>query len=272
MPTFGSLFSGVGGMDLGLERAGLSCAFQVEINPYCLRVLSRHWPKVPKFTDVTKFCRRIGDCEPETEDGEVWCPRCDCEFGECGCVGTDQLVDECGHIDILVGGDPCQENSNARRSAETISPSLGGEFIRVVDQLRPRVVVRENPSAVRKDAPWPWWRFRSELERLGYSVLPFRLRACCVGADFRRDRLFLLAELPGTERPRLEGHVGEVVAGAYEGRQDADVAGSNRWSAAPRICGRTVRIPNRVDRLRGVGNAVCPAAGEWIGRRIMESF
>ena len=268
--TFGSLFAGIGGFDLGFERAGLECRWQVEINPFCLRVLEKHWPSVPRFNDVTKFCRRIYDCEPENEEGEVWCPRCDAEFGECECIGTDQLLDECGPVDVICGCDPCQENSNARRTADTRSPSLGAEFIRIVDELRPRIVVRENPATVRADAPWPWWRFRSELERLGYAVLPFRLRACCIGADFRRERLFLLAELQGAERAGLEGNVREVVARADDGRQDAHAAGPDRWSAAPRICRGADRIPSKVDRLKGLGNAVVPQIAQWIGRRLIE--
>lgn len=93
---FGSLFTGIGGMDLGFERAGLRCAFQVEIEPYNLAVLDKRFPSVPKYKDVTKFCRRVYDCEPEDSEGFVRCPRCDAEFGECECVGTDQLLDETG--------------------------------------------------------------------------------------------------------------------------------------------------------------------------------
>lgn len=267
--TFGSLFTGIGGMDLGLERAGLVCKWQCEINPFCRQVLQKHWPDVPKYTDATKFAMRVYDCDPEDEEGFVRCPRCNDEFGDCECVGVDQLQDECGVVDLIVGGDPCQENSNARRSAETLSPSLGGEFIRIVEQLMPSFVLRENPATVRKDAPWPWWRFRNELERLGYVCVPFRLRACCVGADFRRERLFVFAELPGSERKGLEGDVREIMERERDWRQDANPAGPDRWSATPRICGRVDRIPKRMERLRGLGNSVVPAVAEFIGRQII---
>lgn len=258
-------------MDLGLERAGMECAWQVEIDPFCQKVLEKHWPNVPRFSDVTKFCRRVYDCEPETEDGEVICPRCGIEFGECECIGTDQLTDEYGFPDIIVGGDPCQENSNARRSGTIRSPSLGGEFIRIIDELQPRFVLRENPASVRSDAPWPWFRFRAELESRNYAVVPFRLRACCVGGDFRRERLFLFAELQESERTRLKRDVGKIMERANQRRYDADTTGPNRWSSTPRICRGVDRIPNRVDRLRTLGNAVVPQVAEWIGKRILEA-
>lgn len=54
---FGSLFSGIGGFDLGLERASMECAWQVEIDPFCQRILAKHWPNVKRYGDI----RSIGD-------------------------------------------------------------------------------------------------------------------------------------------------------------------------------------------------------------------
>lgn len=233
--TVGSLFTGIGGFDLGLERAGMEIKWQVEIDPFCRKVLEKHWPKVRRYEDV----RTIGACNLEP-------------------------------VDVIVGGDPCQRNSNAwRHGGGDASPA--DHFIRIVDELRPRVVVRENPTTVRADAPWPWWRFRSEIERLGYAVLPFRLRACCVGADHARDRLLLLAALPDTDRSRLEGDERALMAREDEGRHDADPGRPDRWSASPRICRRADGISNRVDRIRSIGNAIVPQVAEWIGRRIIEA-
>lgn len=270
---FLSLFTGIGGMDLGLERAGMRCVAQVELDPFCRRVLEKHWPDVWRHDDVRSFCRRLHDCEPENADGEFVCPLHGVDFAECACVGTDQfndLLDERRqHVDLIVGGDPCQDNSNACRNAGALQQSLGGQFLRVVEQLRPRLVLRENPATVRRDAPWPWWRFREGLESLGYVVVPFRLRACCAGADFRRDRLFLLAELSGTERAGLEGDERPVVARADDGGHHTDAARPDRWSASPRVCRGADGIPNRVDRIKSLGNAVVPAVAQWIGERIM---
>ena len=130
MITFGSLFAGIGGFDIGFERAGMRCEWQVEIDEFCQRVLAKHWPTVGRWDDVHTF---------PPVPAEDW------------------------RVDIICGGDPCQRNSAAGNSSK---PSLGGEFVRVVDVLRPRIVVRENPTHTRADAPWPWWRMRTALESI----------------------------------------------------------------------------------------------------------
>ncbi len=122
------------------------------------------------------------------------------------------------------------------------------------------------------------------MESLGYTVLPFRLRACCFGADHQRDRLFLLAELPDAQREPiwLQGHSeGNKEAGSLQGeawereriRPDAGpVVRDEQCASDSRTGGEVDGVPSKVDRLRGLGNAVYPAVAEWIGRRILEGL
>jgi len=242
MLTVGSLFSGVGGIELGLERtAGFRTAFQVESDPYARRVLERHWPDVRRHDDVRTF---------PPGDPAGW--RCD----------------------LLAGGDPCQGNSKAGGVHKRRHEDVAIHFLRIAGTLRPRFVLRENPASTRADAPWPWHRFRSGLEALGYSVLPFRLRACCLGLDHEGERLFLLAELPEAAGERLEGF-----DGAGEPAGDGGGAGGRRVRDGPgdrlpasRVCRGVDRIPDRVDRTRCLGNALPPAMSEWIGRLILHSL
>ena len=107
---FGSLFAGIGGLDLGLERAGMECAWQVEIDDYCTRVLAKHWPDVPKYKDV-----------------------CD--------VGKQNLEP----VDLIAGGFPCQPHSVAgkRKGAED-DRNLWPEYLRIVREVKPRYVLGEN--------------------------------------------------------------------------------------------------------------------------------
>ena len=53
-PTVGSLFAGIGGFDLGVERAGCQVDWQVELDPGCRKVLAKHWPEVPRYEDIKK--------------------------------------------------------------------------------------------------------------------------------------------------------------------------------------------------------------------------
>src|SRR6266487_3849645 len=99
---FGSLFSGIGGLDLGLERAGMECRWQVEIDPYCQAVLRKHWPGVPKYEDVRT------------------------------------ISDELERVDLVCGGFPCQPVSLAgRRRGAADERWLWPEFARLLRVLRP---------------------------------------------------------------------------------------------------------------------------------------
>ena len=239
--TYGSLFSGIGGLDLGLDRAGMRCVWQVEKDLFCRRVLAKHWRKVQRWDDVTTFT------------------------GE----GFEKP-------DLICGGDPCQGNSNAGSVHKAHHEDLGRHLLRIVNHYRPRFVVRENPAVERADAVWTWRAMRDGFVSIGYAVLPVRIRYCCLGGGHRRERLFLLAALPDTDRVRLERVCGNWIEARHAcGKVGDAVPASPRGNAnslpAPRVCRTADGIPNRVDRLRALGNAVVPQVAEYIGRRIMKA-
>jgi len=106
----GSLFSGIGGFELGFGLAGMDIAWQCERDAACCAVLERHWPDVPRHGDI----RRL------------------------------PLVEA---VDVLCGGDPCPSRSRARGHRAAVHPDLAGWFLAVAGRLRPRWVVRENVPA-----------------------------------------------------------------------------------------------------------------------------
>jgi DNA (cytosine-5)-methyltransferase 1 len=238
--TFGSLFAGIGGFDLGFERSGMICRWQVEIDPYCQRVLTKHWPDVPKYRDIR----------------------------DCGAHNLEP-------VDVICGGDPCQGNSNANSVHNRAHPDMGSEFVRIIDALSPRLVIRENPSVTKSDALWPWRRMRSEMERLGYAVMPIRIRATSVGGFHKRCRMLLIGERPNANSIGLQGFDGEGITPRHAGRMGVPALPAftplEDMRSSSAICGAGNGVPSRVDRLRCLGNAVVPQVAEWIGRAIVEA-
>ena len=266
MLTFGSLFAGIGGIDLGLERAGMLCAWQVEIDDYCRRVLAEHWPNVRRHDDVRTF--------PPTAP-EEW--RCD----------------------LIAGGFPCQDISNAGRRAgiDGERSGLWREFIRVLSVVRPRFALVENSAALLGRG---MDRVLRDLAECGYDAEWDCLPAAAFGAVHIRNRLFLLAydhsQQPAQRRHRPLGwqqcaegvaetdcrapgpdDVHNALRRRYGASEETVFAGrggielSDWWTCEPSM-GRVVHgVPARVDRIRGLGNAVVPQVAEWIGRRIVEA-
>jgi DNA (cytosine-5)-methyltransferase 1 len=113
--TVGSLFSGIGGFELGLERAGMRVLWQAETDPYASAVLAKHWPGVRNHGDVRNV--RAGAVEP---------------------------------VDVICGGFPCQDISNAGKRAgiDGERSGLWSEYARIVGELRPRYVIVENVAAL----------------------------------------------------------------------------------------------------------------------------
>ncbi len=152
---FGSLFSGIGGFDLGLERAGMECAWQVEIDEYCLKVLAKHWPSVSRYTDVR----------------------------ECG---RDNLEP----VDLICGGFPCQPYSVAgKRRGAADDRNLWPEFLRIVRELRPAWIVGENVPGI---VPMYLDTVLSDLEGEAYTCWTFNIPACAFDAPHRRERIFVV--------------------------------------------------------------------------------
>ncbi len=153
-----SLFSGIGGLDLGLDRAGFRCAAQVEIDPYCRAVLAKHWPDVQRENDITTF------------DGRPYH----------------------GHIDLICGGFPCQDISCAGKGAGLSGERSGlwFEMLRVISEARPTWVIAENVPALRTRGID---RVLSDLEGLGYTGRPLVVGAWAVGAPHKRDRVWIVA-------------------------------------------------------------------------------
>jgi site-specific DNA-cytosine methylase len=155
--TFGSLFAGIGGLDLGLERAGFTCRWQVEINPFSRAVLAKHWPDVARFEDVRT-------------------------------VGAHNLEP----VDLICGGFPCQDISNAGKRVGITGERSGlwTEYARVVRELRPRLVLVENVAALLTRG---FDVVLGDLAALGFDAEWTVLRASDVGAPHRRERLFVVA-------------------------------------------------------------------------------
>lgn len=270
----GSLFSGIGGLELGLECSGLGRAvWQVEKDEFCRRVLERHWPDVARFDDVRT-------------------------------VGAATLPP----VDLICGGFPCQDVSSAGNGAGLAGERSGlwFEFARIVDEMAPEWVVVEN--VLSGASRWLDTVLRS-LEELGYECLPLPLSAEDVGAPHRRRRLFVVAHAysqpgwGGSTDAHRDGAAGNATDAERFGRaprsspepsQHSLVRHADRarepqsevraleqvggrwpsdptwWATEPGVRGVAHGVPNRAHRLRALGNAVVPQCAEVVGWVIRE--
>ena len=266
-PTVGSLFAGIGGFDLAFEREGYDVAWQVEIDSYCQRVLEKHWPDVPRYDDVR----------------------------DCGLHNLEP-------VDVIAGGFPCQDLSVAGKQE-----GLGGErsalwwqMHRIIGELRPRFAVVENvPNLFNRGFD----RVCGSLAEIGYDAEWHVISAADVGAPHLRKRVWLVAH---TSRALLEERIdngGEEeshgqLARPSEEMADADSAGfgercgaepveaqqlsaerrstssqwqdryHKNWATEPNVGRVADGVPARVDRLRGLGNAIVPQIAQHIARTL----
>jgi DNA (cytosine-5)-methyltransferase 1 len=163
----GSLFSGIGGMDLGLQRVGMEIAWQVEIDEFCNKVLEKHWPDVKRYGDIKNV------------------------------KGT-----ELGTVNVICGGFPCQPFSNAgKRRGKEDDRYLWPEMLRVVSEVRSDWVIGENVGGF---INMGLDNCISDLENQGYEVQAFIIPACAVNAPHRRDRVWIVANSTSTRLQTIQ--------------------------------------------------------------------
>lgn len=177
MLTFGSFFSGIGGIDLGLERAGLECKWQVENDPWCCKVLEKNWPDVQRYTDIKEL------------------------------TGA-----ELASTDIICGGFPCQNVSDSGdlTGIEGEQSGLWLDFSRLVRRLRPRYVLVENTTGLLARG---MGRVLSDLAASGYDTEWDSIPAAAFDAPHLRARIWILAYPAGIgnqERSQVPVFAGRV--------------------------------------------------------------
>ena len=269
MLTVGSLFSGIGGLDLGLERAGMKVIWQSEIDPYCNKVLKKHWPEVPNYGNIKEIDWRA-------------IPR----------------------PDVICGGYPCQPFSTAGKRRGTDDPRHLWPWVRTaISELRPSYAILEN---VRGHLSMGGLQVIGELAEVGYDAEWRVVSAAGLGAPHRRDRVIIVAYpagkcsnggQPGSNNAqRAEKGLQKQIrasgtnvantnikhefqpkramvewskAGRPEGHWDDFERRCREWQVEPNVGRVADGVSARVDRLRGLGNAVVPQVAEYIGRLVM---
>jgi DNA (cytosine-5)-methyltransferase 1 len=282
--NFVSLFAGVGGFDRGFEAAGMDCVGQVELSLNCRNVLQRHWPDVPKWSDIKE-------------------------------VKGEQF----GSTDILVGGFPCQDYSVAGKGAGLAGDrgALWWEFHRLVASRRPRWVVGENVAGLTNEEHRSSLRtIIGSLVQLGYGVVWRIFDARYFGVPQQRRRIFIVGHIGNRPRPEVlalaEGCGGHLERHRQEGHIRASVASGRPWIASwptaptleadrsgpasqswkfhaaafnesavrrltPVECERLQGFPDDWttgesdrQRYRMMGNAVAVPVAEWLGNQIVK--
>jgi DNA (cytosine-5)-methyltransferase 1 len=257
---------------LGLERAGMKVIWQSEIDPYACKVLSKHWPEVVNHGDIKSI-----------NWGNVVRPN------------------------VICGGYPCQPFSTAGKRQGKQDPRHLWPWVRqAISELRPNYAILEN---VRGHLSMGGLSVIGELASIGYDAEWRIVSAASVGANHRRDRIIIVAypqsdwqwrkhsqntrtlsqwseiqqplrgsssavsnnERIGDGQHRVTTEAAKTSGRwVFDGRREEGYDGWQWWSSEPDVGRVAYGIPSRVDRLRGLGNAVVPQVAEVIGRLVME--
>lgn len=154
------IFSGIGGFSIGLEAASMQTVAFCEINPFCRKILTRHWPSVPIFPDITIIHK---------ED-----------------------LKKLPRIDVIAGGFPCQDISVAgkQKGIEAKRSGLWKEFARLINEIKPKYAIIENVANLRSQGLIV---VLQDLWEIGYDAEWHCIPASAFGAPHRRDRIWIIA-------------------------------------------------------------------------------
>lgn len=238
------LFSGIGGFSLGLERTGgFRTAAFCEIDPYCRRVLAKHWPEVPCYDDIRTLT-------------------------------ADRLAADGIAVDVICGGFPCQDVSVCGDGAGLSGGRSGlwAEQCRLVREIRPDFLIVENVAALLHRG---MGEVLGDLAAIGYDAEWSVVSACAMGAPHTRERVWIVAypTRDGWQERRpfcLEGD--QISRRIREGEFSRGGSGepwSGHWMVEPGVGRVADGVPDRMDRLSALGNAVAPQIPELIGRAIL---
>lgn len=286
-----SFFSGIGGIDIGLEKAGMEVVFQCEINQFCRQVLKKHWPNIRLEGDID------GIKSTNIPTADLWC-----------------------------GGFPCQDlslaNQGKRKGLEGSRSGLFYRFADLAEQAKPRWIFMENvPGLLNSKNGEDFKSLLYTLDELGYGVSWRVLDAKYFGTPQRRRRVYIVASrgnlrsaevlfeqnatriidkpgrveehsyAPGTEREdRVTNYyaiqhagIGRIPTAGPQAkgyRNDGETYTCDSRGSSDAICQthapfrirETAGIPAKLDssRWRALGNAVAVPVIEWIGNRIIE--
>lgn len=277
------LFSGIGGFELGLQRAGMEIAAMCEIDPYCRRVLRKHWARTPIYEDVRELTAAS--------------------------LRRDGIA-----VNVISGGFPCQGLSEAGRRGgfEDERSALWEHMPRLADELGVDYLLVENVPELLSgptEQPGAWFgRVLGDLAAIGYDAEWHCIPACAVDADHIRDRVWIIA-YPNSARAQIakqrrrkrrakkmgqdaplyhaDDHRTRLPRGMQTGALREDARAISPWlglalaSAPPfpreyRTCAPVLGrgedgIPDRMDRVHAIGNAVVPQIPELIGRAILQA-
>jgi DNA (cytosine-5)-methyltransferase 1 len=251
------LFSGIGGFSLGLERAGFETVAFCEIDPFCQKVLKKHWPAVPIYEDV----RNVSKAQLESD----------------GIHG----------IEVITGGFPCQDLSVAGKQKGITAERSGlwSELARIIGDIRPKYAIVENVTALLSGDRGGWFgRVLGDMAEIGYDTEWHCIPASCFSLPHDRDRVWIIAHPAkdgwSHEDDKAPRYLSRQCLQNYKQsgyrwrREDSGHSlESVGWTVKPRVCGSNDGISEELAEaeIGAYGNSVIPQIPEIIGRAIMEA-